>query len=173
MATHKYTPSFYTSLVLALCTCALSSLGLGIFNPIHSFVRCFLYVYGGHAGISDDQYTNFCSNSANLGGAFSEITSQWTTINSVNLAMAAVACFFFGVIQDTYGRKVMFQTSLVSDALGLSLIVAFFYTGSFGLAVAGRIFNGFATGGYTLAAPVYLQEIAVAEQKVKFGSLLN
>lgn len=180
MSTHKYTFNFYVSLFVAIGCVALCGISLSLYNSIHNFVKCFVYVNSRNTS-STLTYDNFCANSSVLDPILVSdpeffdqdliVTSRWSLIQSLNLGMNAVSCFFFGIISETYGRKIMFQFSLVTDIIGLGLILAFYSTGSFGFIVAGRCLNGLAVGGYTLNAPVYLQEIAVAQHKEKIGSL--
>lgn len=180
MATHKYTFNFYASLFLAVSCVVLCGISLGIYNPIHNFVKCFVYVNSRDAN-STLTYENFCANSSVLmpllkgNPKFFDqdliVTSRWSLIQSLNLGMNAVSCFFFGIVSETYGRKIMFQFSLIMDIIGLGLILAFYSSGSFGFMIAGRCLNGFAVGGYTLNTPMYLQEISVAQHKEKVGAL--
>lgn len=173
MAELKYTKQFYCSITVAICLSAICGISVGCFNPIHTFIKCFLYVHGNYPGSAGLNYAEFCSNLTNLETNYEQVTAKWSLISSLNLLACTISSFFFGVISDIYGRKVMFRFSLIVDLISFALTVIFYHVGYFAIVAVARLLTGIAAGGYTVAAPIYLQEISMPNDRDKFGTLFG
>ena len=173
----KYTPKLYCSLTLALTAVFTTGFHLNWLNQLHTFVKCFFLVNldkNKHL-----EYDDYCDNDylADLidedDDLFTDVISQWSLASSLNFGMCAVGGLLFGYVIDQFGRKRTFQIGILIDLVGISLTIATYWTESFLMFTVGRALSGLAIGAYTLAAPLYFQEIAVTKDKQLFSTFFG
>ena len=97
------------------------------------------------------------------------LANRTANITSFGVLGAAIGAMLSLTLVDRFGRLRCWQLFTITWALGLMMQV--FSSGIYALLLFSRIGNGVGAGGLTVAAPLYLSEIAPAKTRGQIVSI--
>ena len=186
--TKKYTKSLKCSLLLSLISSTMMSFNMCMLTGIHVFIKCFIFVNNNSQNTSELNYKTYCHNDTNLKSILrvtnnknnsqensqenttTNIVWSWGLLSSMILLIVPLTSLLCISLNNHFGRKRTLQFSIIMNIIGLITMIFGFNQNFYNFFLLGRFLSGVTIGINITCTPLYLQEIALPDQRRKFGS---